>query len=235
MFFPDRIISIKPNDKVLEVGPGATPYYRSDVFLELNYDDENDRIAQSGYVGILETEKPVVYYDGTIFPFEDNEFDYVVCSHVLEHVTDINLFISELTRIAKRGYLEFPVALYDYLYDISEHLNFCYYDQRTIFWGKKSDFELSKFKPLTSILNKTLTSEYFTFVDTFKNLFFQGFEWEGTINTIKTSELKELIFSEKDVVFLIGEALQQKKTETNVSLLGAFKQKLRNILYRILK
>lgn len=48
MFYPERICSINPGDKVLEIGPGATPYPRSDVFLEKQFDSEADLIAQSG-------------------------------------------------------------------------------------------------------------------------------------------------------------------------------------------
>ncbi len=82
MFFPNRIKSIQASDRVLEIGPGASPYHRSDMFLELQYDSETERIAQSGHVGILETSKNVVYYSGGKFPFKDKEFDYIVCSHV---------------------------------------------------------------------------------------------------------------------------------------------------------
>ena len=34
MFFPDRIKSIEPGSKVLEVGPGATLHPAATVFLE---------------------------------------------------------------------------------------------------------------------------------------------------------------------------------------------------------
>jgi SAM-dependent methyltransferase len=121
MFFPDRIKSIKETDKVLEIGPGATPYFRSDVFLELQYDNDKERIAQSGHVGILETPKPIVYYDGGKFPFEDKEFDDVICSHVLEHVADADVFLREIQRVGKQGYLEFPTVYYDYIYNFPEH------------------------------------------------------------------------------------------------------------------
>ena len=235
MFFPDRIKSIRDNDKVLEIGPGATPYYRSDVFLELNYENKEDRIAQSGHVGILETEKTVVYYDGTKFPFKDNEFDYVVCSHVLEHVPNVDLFVQELTRVAKRGYLEFPNALYDYLYNIKEHLNFCYYNQKKIVWSKKEDFGLSEFKPLTDILHKTLIKEHFSFVNTFRHLFFQGFEWEKSLETVRTTELNKLVFLDETIDFYIQEALQPRKVEINTSLFKKIKLKLRNFVLRILK
>jgi len=36
-------------------------------------------------------------------PFEDNEFDFISCDHVLEHVPDYPLAVSELFRIVKKG------------------------------------------------------------------------------------------------------------------------------------
>ena len=37
------------------------------------------------------------------YPFNDNEFDEIVCTHVIEHVPDVMGFINELHRIAKAG------------------------------------------------------------------------------------------------------------------------------------
>ena len=46
---------------------------------------------------------------------DDKEFDYVVLSHVLEHVQNIKEFTSEVERIAKAGYIELPTKLADNL------------------------------------------------------------------------------------------------------------------------
>ena len=35
------------------------------------------------------------------YPFPDNEFDQIICSHVAEHVPDVMAFVTELYRIAK--------------------------------------------------------------------------------------------------------------------------------------
>ena len=37
------------------------------------------------------------------YPFDDNEFDLVVASHVVEHVPDVMAFIGELHRVSKNG------------------------------------------------------------------------------------------------------------------------------------
>ena len=48
-------------------------------------------------------------------PFEDNQFDFIIASHVLEHVEDYKFFISELERVSKKGYIELPTKLEDNL------------------------------------------------------------------------------------------------------------------------
>jgi ubiquinone/menaquinone biosynthesis C-methylase UbiE len=48
-------------------------------------------------------------------PFKDNQFDFVIASHVMEHVEDIKLFVSELERVSKKGYVELPTKLEDNL------------------------------------------------------------------------------------------------------------------------
>lgn len=37
------------------------------------------------------------------YPFPDNEFDEIVCRHVIEHVPDVMALVSELHRISKPG------------------------------------------------------------------------------------------------------------------------------------
>jgi ubiquinone/menaquinone biosynthesis C-methylase UbiE len=48
-------------------------------------------------------------------PFEDGQFDFVIASHVMEHVEDLNFFISELERVSNKGYIELPTKLEDNL------------------------------------------------------------------------------------------------------------------------
>ena len=48
-------------------------------------------------------------------PFKDKEFDFVIASHVAEHVEDISYFLDELSRVSKKGYIEVPTRLEDNL------------------------------------------------------------------------------------------------------------------------
>ena len=148
MFFADRIKSIGQNDRVLEVGPGADPFFRSNVLLELKFDSEAEYHKQLGHSNALVTDKQVVYYDGGKFPFADKEFDYIICSHVLEHVEEIPGFLSEVFRVAKKGYFEFPKVYYEYLYNISAHLNILKFENCILNYMKKKELPFSSFKPV---------------------------------------------------------------------------------------
>tara|TARA_R100000008_G_scaffold398_1_gene385 strand:+ start:9278 stop:9898 length:621 start_codon:yes stop_codon:yes gene_type:complete len=48
-------------------------------------------------------------------PFEDHEFDFSFCSHLLEHMTQPLEFLKEVVRISKSGYIEVPSPLIDNL------------------------------------------------------------------------------------------------------------------------
>ena len=60
-------------------------------------------------------DKNFIKLENKQLPFKDNEFDFVIASHVLEHVKDFKFFINELERVSKKGYIELPTKLEDNL------------------------------------------------------------------------------------------------------------------------
>ena len=225
MFFPERITLIKDSDKVLEVGPGGTPYARADIFLEKNFDEEEHK-RQRGNTPSLVTDKQTIYYDGGCFPFGDNAFDYVVCSHVLEHVPadHIELFCSELQRIAKKGYIEFPALYYAYLYDIKEHINLMNLDANNcILYIEKNKTSLEEFSHIQLFFHESLEKGYSGLVDDLKEYFFVGFEWKGNFELNKVDSINGLIVQNKS-----GNIPKKQK---NISRI----KKLRNKIRRMFK
>ena len=99
----EKILSENPNWKILDVGCGydANKYATtvSDIL------DLSNHYKDKSFVKI--TEKKL--------PFNDKEFDFVIASHVTEHVEDVSFFLGELARIGKKGYIEVPTRLEDNL------------------------------------------------------------------------------------------------------------------------
>ena len=56
-------------------------------------------------------DKNFIKLENKSLPFKDNEFDFVIASHVLEHVEDFKFFIKELERVSKKGYIELPTKV----------------------------------------------------------------------------------------------------------------------------
>jgi ubiquinone/menaquinone biosynthesis C-methylase UbiE len=200
MFFIQKIQGIKEGDKVLEIGPGSDPYFRSDVLLELEYNDDNDRVLQFGHQNKLKTTKKVVYYDGKIFPFKSSEFDYVICSHVLEHVDDLDLFLSEIFRVAKRGYFEFPLITYEYMYNIQAHLNYLRFDGDKLLVLKKNKTAIADFKEINLFFLETLRNGYSHAIVKMPELFIQGFEWDKPFKVEYLDNMQLLIPDYKDQI-----------------------------------
>lgn len=110
-------LSIKKKEYVLEVGSGHNPCSRSNVIVEKYLSDNSNRC---GDVKIYANQK-FINADGENLPFQDKEFDYVICNQVLEHVEHPEIFIRELVRVAKRGYIETPSLLGEFLFPKTSH------------------------------------------------------------------------------------------------------------------
>ncbi len=112
----ERILELVGDaDLVLDVGGGASPFARADWVLDLMaYGDRGlygpppdpaaERFGEDTWVqrDMCGRER---------WPFHDNQFDFVVCSHTLEDIRDPLLVCEELTRVARAGYIEVPSRL----------------------------------------------------------------------------------------------------------------------------
>jgi len=100
-------MNVKDGDLVLEIGSGNNPNPRSDVLCDRYLRDNRERAG--GFSIVID--RPFVVCDGYRLPFADKAFDYVICSHVFEHMDDPIAFAREVTRVAKAGSIEVPSAI----------------------------------------------------------------------------------------------------------------------------
>jgi len=99
--------------KVLEVGAGDGSILT--YLAEQNFAPEFHavEISESGVEYIKRREiknlKGVSIFDGYHLPFEDNSFDLIILSHVLEHVEHERLLLREIKRVARHAVIEVPL------------------------------------------------------------------------------------------------------------------------------
>ena len=100
---------------VLDVGGGAAAFPRADWVIDLLGYDERDRFgaiadpAAERFTEDTWVKRDVC--DREPWPFADDQFDMVVCSHTLEDIRDPIFVCSELNRVSKAGYIEVPSRL----------------------------------------------------------------------------------------------------------------------------
>jgi SAM-dependent methyltransferase len=111
-----NIIELSKNIKfknVLEVGAGE-----GSILSWLSHwkfcDDLNCvEISESGIEMIRAKRIPnlndVLLFDGYQIPYEDDYFDLVICSHVMEHVEHERILLREIKRVSKHQIFEVPI------------------------------------------------------------------------------------------------------------------------------
>ena len=106
---------------VLDVGGWASPLARADWVLDLmpyetrglygEPDPDPERFSAETWIvrDICDRQQ---------WPFDNDQFDFAVCSHTLEDVRDPVWVSAELNRVAKAGYIEVPSRLEEQSLDV---------------------------------------------------------------------------------------------------------------------
>ena len=117
----DKIIQENENWKILDIGCGYRAHKKASTIADIQ--DFSNYYKERKFIKI--TDK--------ILPFKDKEFDFVIASHVIEHVKDFEFFIKELERISSKGYIELPTRMGDNLVfeNKYDHIWWFIYDDHT--------------------------------------------------------------------------------------------------------
>ncbi len=109
----DRI-NLTPGERLLDLGCGEGRHAISAYMVEnldavgvdLSIDDlktTRERFEEFVEPGNPDKSLVISVADGNQLPFEDNSFDKVICSEVLEHIPDYRAVIKEIHRVVKPG------------------------------------------------------------------------------------------------------------------------------------
>ena len=154
----DNQLEQNPNWKILDIGCGFTAHNRANVICDIQ---DLSKFYKN---------KKFIKLDGKILPFKDKEFDFVIASHVLEHVEDVKFFIKELERVSTKGYIELPTSLEDNLVfenknDHRWHMEFNDVDQKLLITKRNQFIEpvitVSTAKKLAKYFRQSLILELF--------------------------------------------------------------------------
>jgi hypothetical protein len=102
---------LKNKELVLDIGGWDKPFNRANFVLDIHPFETRGFHGSQGRSKEFFNRKTWVIHDVCSkkrLPFKDNQFDFVICSHVLEDIRDPIWLCAEMVRIAKAGYIETP-------------------------------------------------------------------------------------------------------------------------------
>ena len=101
--YVNNILAKNVDWNILDIGCGYRPHQNASVIADIQ--DFSNFYKKRKFIQIR----------GKNLPFKDKEFDFVISSHVIEHIEDFEFFLKELERISSKGYIELPSRLGDNL------------------------------------------------------------------------------------------------------------------------
>jgi len=152
----NSILKQNPNWNILDIGCGYNAHSSANTICDVQ--NLKEYYKNKNFIQLREKK----------FPFEDKEFDFVIASHVIEHVEDVVFFIKELERISKKGYIEVPTKLEDNLVfenknDHVWHMDFDDTNNKLLISKRTQYIEpiltVSSIKKLNEIFRKSLILE----------------------------------------------------------------------------
>jgi len=156
--FIQKTLSLNPEWNILDIGCGYGANKYATTVCDIQ--DLSKHYPEKIFTRLVEKR----------LPFKDGEFDFVIASHVMEHVDDIEFFISELERVSKQGYIELPTMLEDNLVfenkkDHLWHMDFDDVDLKLLISKKVQYFEpiltVSSIKKLNKIFRRSFIIELY--------------------------------------------------------------------------
>jgi len=111
-------------DKRIDIGCGEKPQVCFDVYTDI-------------YQPKVEVPGKFVLCSVESMPFQDDEFSYSRCHHVIEHTSNPDRACRELIRISKAGTLWFPTPQAELLFGRADHRWFVFVERGKLLFVAK--------------------------------------------------------------------------------------------------
>ena len=168
--FIDNLLKNNITWKILDIGCGYTAHSNASVICDVQ--DLSNFYKDKKFTRLKEK----------TLPFKNKEFDFVIASHVMEHVDDVDYFIKELERVSTKGYIELPTILED---------NLVFENKKDHLWHMEFDdieneLQISKkiqyIEPIITVSSIKKFSKYF------RQSLIMELYWENTIEFKKVEK-----------------------------------------------
>jgi ubiquinone/menaquinone biosynthesis C-methylase UbiE len=188
----NKKLADNPNWNILDIGCGYTANHHACTVADVQ--DLSEFYKNKKFIRI--TDKKL--------PFKDNEFDFVITSHVIEHVEDFKFFIEEIERITKQGYIELPTRLGDNVVfeNLKDHIWWFVYND------KKNEIVASQKNQLIEPFLNVSTAKKLE--QAFRESLVIELEWENTIEYIINDSIKNINFEKISFFKLVKKYFSKK-------------------------
>lgn len=173
-FYGGNKILIPENALVLDVASGGNPYWRSNVLMDKFVFDNSERDAD------LIIDRDFIVGDVTRMPFKDKSFDFVIARHILEHLPEPEIFLKEIQRVGKAGYIETPSSFSENLFGWPFHIWEIDVSDNVLLIKTKNKNNNTQLKKMGKYFNTSSDLKEFSFKN--RSMFYTQYYWENSIN-----------------------------------------------------
>lgn len=173
---------IPADAQVLDVGSGGWPFKRATALADKYVGSTTHRVEP-----IVRDNRPFYEVDLEKLSFDDKSYDFVFCSHVLEHMDNPGTAMRELMRVGKRGYIEVPTRLSDVMLNFTRIPNHHRWHGLVlgatlilVEWPDQERRELGN--EFFEALQSSHSNAFQDFFERNRDLFFASLHWKGSFD-----------------------------------------------------